>query len=282
MKIITFDIEDWFHILDNPETDHINAWSQFESRIDSGVDRILETLSKHNLRATFFILGWIAEKHPQIVQKIDAAGHHIGSHSFAHQLAYTQTKQTFTDDLLKSKHLLEALIGKPVNTYRAPGFSITEENLWAFEHLVESGFEIDSSIFPAGRAHGGLPGFGRSQPAIAIINAKPLKLFPINSRELMGKSFIYSGGGYFRLFPEFLLRKWFKDDQYIMTYFHPRDFDAAQPILPGLSKLRKFKSYVGISTSLSKLDTILGENQFVALDEAAQQIDWNTAHQFDL
>jgi polysaccharide deacetylase family protein (PEP-CTERM system associated) len=278
MKILTFDIEDWFHVLDNPNTETITQWNQFESRLAVGVDRILNSLDERNLKASFFILGWVAEKYPEVVKKIDALGHHIGTHSYAHQLAYTQTKKEFKDDLVKSLVLLEDILGRKVNAYRAPGFSIVEDNLWAFEALVENGIEIDSSIFPAGRAHGGLPNFSDNTPCLARVLDSELKLFPINSKNVFGNNFIYSGGGYFRLFPSFLLRKWFKEDDYIMTYFHPRDFDPEQPLLEGLGCYRRFKSYVGLNRSLKKLELILDENSFIALDQAEKLVNWNNVN----
>lgn len=275
MKILTFDIEDWFHLLDNPKTSTVQSWQAFDSRIDSGVERILGSLRKNNQKATFFILGWIAEKYPHIVKKIDAEGHHIGSHSFAHQLAYNQSPKQFEHDLLKSKDVIENVLGKSINSYRAPGFSITENNLWAFEVLLKSGFELDSSVFPSGRAHGGFTGFGSDQPMLLNVRGKYLKLFPINSKKILGNSFIYSGGGYFRLFPPSLLKYWFKRDEYVMTYFHPRDFDAEQPLVPGLSRLREFKSYVGLGTALPKLESIIESNKFVNLVEADKMINWD-------
>ena len=280
MKILTFDIEDWFHILDNPNTKDIAQWNAFESRLQLGVDRILNILNDRNLKGTFFILGWVGEKFPSVVKKIDSLGHHIGTHSYAHQLAYTQSRQEFNLDLVKSLDILESIVGNKINAYRAPGFSIVEDNLWAFESLVENGIEIDSSIFPAGRAHGGLPNFSESKPCLTKILNKELKLFPINSKEVMGRNFIYSGGGYFRLFPSFLLRNWFKNSDYVMTYFHPRDFDPEQPVLEGLSSFRRFKSYVGLGTSLKKLELILDENKFISLDDADTLVDWENANKF--
>lgn len=281
MKVLTFDIEDWFHLLDNSQTASENSWVQFESRIDSGVERILDSLNNRNQTATFFVLGWVAEKYPHIVKKIDDAGHHIGSHSFAHQLAFTQTKAEFEDDLVKSKDIIENILGKSINAYRAPGFSITKNNLWAFESLIEAGFELDSSVFPAGRAHGGFTGFGSDKPMLLNVLGKSLKLFPINSKKIFGKSFIYSGGGYFRLFPLPLLNYWFSNDKYVMTYFHPRDFDPSQPMVPGLNMVRKFKSYVGLSSALSKLDYILAKNQFVSIEQASRMINWNKVKKID-
>ena len=277
MKILTFDVEDWFHILDNEDTQSHDLWDKFPSRAEEGLERIFELLSNQNQKATFFILGWMAEKYPGLINKIDRCGHHIASHSYAHQLVYQQSQSAFKADLYRSKAVLEDLTGKAVTAYRAPGFSITDDTRWAFERLVELGFEIDCSIFPANRAHGGIPDFKLHAPCISNEFKSPLKFFPLNSRVVSGIKVVYSGGGYFRIFPEWLLRKWFSEDEYVMTYFHPRDFDPDQPIVPGLGLIRRFKSYVGLDKALRKLEIVLAENEFLSLDEADARIDWSTA-----
>ncbi|MEL4415890.1 polysaccharide deacetylase family protein [Shewanella algae] len=275
MKILTFDIEDWFHILDNTSTKSVDGWNDFESRIDEGVDRILEMLDVKKLKASFFCLGWIAERYPQVVRKIFDCGHEIGSHSFSHQLVYEQSQEQFKEDLRKSVDILESIIGRKVISYRAPGFSITEKSMWAFEILMDCGIKIDSSVFPAKRAHGGLDSFGFSKPFIINCGGLEIKEFPINTRTLFGKDYIYSGGGYFRILPKFYLKSAFANDDYIMTYFHPRDFDKQQPMVPNLSMARKFKSYVGINGAFDKLCTILDENDFVSLGNAVDHISWS-------
>ncbi|MCK8104700.1 polysaccharide deacetylase family protein [Pseudoalteromonas sp. 2CM36K] len=282
MKILTFDIEDWFHILDNDSTKNVDVWNNFESRIDEGVERILEMLDSRGLKATFFCLGWVAEKHPDIISKIFDCGHEIGSHSFSHQLAFDQTRQEFRDDLIKSIDILESITGNKITTYRAPGFSITEKNLWAFETLINCGIEVDSSVFPAKRAHGGLNSFGCAKPFIISSAGAEIKEFPINTRSFLGKDFIYSGGGYFRLLPKVYLERAFANDDYIMTYFHPRDFDATQPMISDLTMARKFKSYVGITGAYKKLGGILDTNEFVSLGTAVKQVNWSDVQKFDV
>ena len=282
MKILTFDIEDWFHILDNEETSSSSSWDKFPSRIDESVNTILDFLDSYDQKATFFILGWVAENHPNIVLEIHNRGHHIGCHSFAHQLVYEQSQIEFKEDLKKAKNIIESIIGIEVDSYRAPGFSINSKSLWAFQIISDLGFKIDSSIFPASRAHGGLKKFPYAEPIIGSIGNEDIKLFPLNSKNYFGKSFVYSGGGYFRLLPLFLLKKWFESDDYIMTYFHPRDFDSNQPIVPGLNPYRYFKSYVGLSGALDKLNLILKENDFITLNEANSQIDWSSAKKINL
>ena len=274
MKFITFDIEDWFHILDHPETANPSSWDKFESRIDHGVGLILDLMDKHDLKGTFFCLGWIAEKHPHIIKRIDAAGHHIGTHGSYHQLVYEQTENEFRKDLSDSIKILSDLTGKKIDAYRAPGFSIKESNLWAFDVMAEEGIKYDSSVFPANRAHGGLPQFTTDQPC-KVITKKGYEIIelPMNTASLLGRKFVFSGGGYFRLLPEWYLKKLFKSQDYVMTYFHPRDVDAGQPLIPGLSIFRRFKSYYGIKVSKRKLENIVNCCSFNTIKDLEGQLE---------
>ena len=276
MKILTFDIEEWFHILDNDSTKTEKNWVNYESRIHQNMERIFDVLETTNTKASFFVLGWIAEKYPEIVRAISDKGYEIGSHTTMHQLVYQQDKNQFQSDVERSIKSLEDISGEKVKMFRAPGFSITEKNKWAFEVLFELGIEIDSSVFPAKRAHGGLPNYGTAKPSILQYNGVQLKEFPINTQTILGKTIIYSGGGYFRVIPYFLLKKWTIEDDYIMSYFHPRDFDPSQPMIQSLSLLRKFKSYSGLKNAESKLEKWLTDFDFLDIKSADNQIDWGT------
>ena len=275
MKILSFDIEDWFHILDNDSTKNEKDWINYESRIHRNMDRIYEILESSSCKASFFVLGWIAEKYPEIIKEISDRGFEIGSHTHLHQLAYEQNRKTFFHDVEKSIKTLEDCTGKKISSFRAPGFSITENNKWAFEVLHELGITKDSSVFPAGRAHGGLPSYNVSTPSIIEYNGIKLKEFPINTHTILGKPFIFSGGGYFRLLPYELIKLFTKKSDYVMSYFHPRDFDSDQPIVPGLSLPRRFKSYVGIKNCKSKLEQWLSDFDFIDLNQADQSINWD-------
>ncbi|MDC1109331.1 polysaccharide deacetylase family protein [Flavobacteriaceae bacterium] len=275
MRILTFDIEDWFHILDNKETKSISEWIKFDSRIGIGMDMIYDILEKTDKSATFFVVGWMAEKYPDIIKDISNRGFEIGSHTHLHQLAYEQDRQTFYNDVEKSIKTIEDCTGKKVISFRAPGFSITENNKWAFEVLHELGITKDSSVFPAGRAHGGLPTFNHNKPSILEYNGVNIKEFPINTHSFLSKPIIFSGGGYFRLLPYRLIKNWTKKTDYVMTYFHPRDFDFRQPIVPGLSMQRRFKSYVGIKNCKSKLERWLNDFDFIDLNTADKKINWD-------
>lgn len=277
MKILTFDIEEWFHILDNDSTKTVEEWSNYETRIHSNVDKIFNLLAKSNLKATFFVVGWIAEKYPEVLNKIDKLGYEIGSHTNMHQLMYEQKRNEVQQDLKRSIDIIQSITGKKVTAFRAPGFSITEKNKWAFEVLAENGITHDSSVFPAGRAHGGFPSFSKAEPSIIKINGYELKEFPINTVPILGKKWIYSGGGYFRVTPYPFIKKWSNSSDYIMTYFHPRDFDKDQPMIEGLSRIRRFKSYYGLGNCMNKLERWTSEFSFVDLRNANQMIDWSKA-----
>ena len=282
MKILTFDIEDWFHILDNNSTKTEKDWNNFESRIHFNMDKIFQILDQNNTKASFFVLGWIAEKYPEIVKEIKERGYEIGSHTHSHQLAYNQNRNEFYQDVHRSIKTLQDITGDHVKMFRAPGFSINESNKWAFEVLYELGIRIDSSVFPAGRAHGGMPNYSSSKPSLLSYNNIIIKEFPINTYKMFSKSLIYSGGGYFRLFPYYLIKKFSNNSEYIMSYFHPRDFDYNQPIIKDLSIFRKFKSYVGLKNSTKKLNNWLFDFDFSDISQADNEICWDNVKKINL
>ena len=277
MTILSFDIEEWFHLLDHPSTRTEADWAKFPARIHENVDRILDMLARQNQSATFFCLGWVARKYPEIIRQIAHAGYEIATHSDAHQLAYQQTRPQFKEDLIRSIQSLENITGKKIRAYRAPGFSLMEANKWVFEELIAQGIEIDCSIFPAARAHGGFANFGEQEPCWVEVNGLRIKEFPINVANIAGMPIVFSGGGYFRLFPDVVLKALWDRQSYVMTYFHPRDFDGGQPMIQDLSIVRKFKSYYGLSKAMSKLERLMAGRQFMDLSSAEKQVDWDQA-----
>ena len=280
MNILTFDIEDWYNC--DFITPDLN-WDKYEVRIYKGVAQILEELDIRRIKATFFCLGWIAEKHPDIIRWIHSHGHHIGCHSYQHELSFRFNWEEFRQDTEKAKKLIEDLIGESINAFRAPGFSITERNIWSLEVLTELGFEYDCSIFPAIHDYGGFISYGKSEPAILkLSNGSQIKEFPINIKQTWGKKIVFSGGGYFRLYPYYLIKNWALDTPYLMTYFHTRDFDPDQPRIDSLPTIRKFKSYVGLSTAFTKFQNLLSDFEFVSVKEANELVDWKSARVIDL
>lgn len=274
MKILTFDVEEWFHLLDHNCTRSPDGWAGFEIRIHKNMERILEVLERRNLKATFFCLGWIAERYPEVIRQIAELGHEIGSHTQFHQLAYEQSPQEFAEDVGRSVKVLQDVTGGPIRCFRAPGFSIGEKNKWAFEILANLGIEIDSSIFPARRAHGGFQTFPAPVPSLVRFQGCEIKEFPISFVKMAGRPLVFSGGGYFRLAPYWVISALTRRSKYVMSYFHPRDFDPVQPMVPGLSASRRFKAYIGLNQAAGKLERWLGDFEFTDLATADASIDW--------
>ena len=275
MNILTFDVEEWFHLLDFDATRGVEQWDQYEVRIYENVERILSLLEETNTKATFFVIGWVAKTYPDIVQRI-AEKYEIGSHTMTHQLVWQQSPQEFRKDVEASVKLLEDITGQKVTSFRAPGFSIRESEKYAFETLHELGITTDCSVFPAQHAHGGMPSYTEQVPSLMKYNGIQIEEFPITYKEIAGKHLIYSGGGYFRLFPYSLIKKWSKEqDKYLMSYIHPRDLDGGQPVLEGLPLSRRFKSYVGVKKAENKLRQYLTDFDFIDLRTARKQIDWS-------
>lgn len=282
MNILTFDVEEWFHLLDFDATRTEDEWGKYEVRIYENVDRILDILERTNTKATFFIIGWIAKTYPDVVRKISDK-FQIGCHTMNHQLVWQQSREDFRKDVETGIKMLEDITGKKVECFRAPGFSIRESEAWAFEDLAELGIKYDSSVFPAHHAHGGMPSFPKAAPTIIRYQGVEMKEFPICFKTIGGKHLVFSGGGYFRLFPYPLIKKWSKEsDEYLLGYIHPRDLDDGQPMLEGLPLTRKFKSYVGTKGAAKKLSRWLNDFNFVDIRTADSCLDWNNAQEIYL
>ncbi|MBP5561078.1 MAG: polysaccharide deacetylase family protein [Muribaculaceae bacterium] len=282
MNILSFDIEEWFHLLDCDDTRTEAQWRNYEVRIHENVDRILSILDETNTRATFFIIGWIAKTYPEVVRRI-AERYQIGCHTLNHQLVWQQTPEEFRADAEGGIKLLEDITGQKVEAFRAPGFSIRESEAWAFETLHELGIKWDSSIFPAAHAHGGMLSYSNAVPSIVSHNGVEMKEFPICFKEIMGKHVVFSGGGYFRLFPYFLIKRWSRQQgDYLLSYIHPRDLDPGQPMIKSLPLTRKFKSYVGLKGAEAKLRRWLKDFEFIDMATADEQVDWSKAPRVEI
>lgn len=195
-----------------------------------------------------------------------------------HQLVWQQKPEEFKQDVHASIKLLQDITGKPVKYFRAPRYSIRKSEAYAFDTLAELGIEVDCSVFPAKHAHGGMPQFSKAAPSIIEHNGTKIKELPITLGRFMGKNIIYSGGGYFRLFPYSLIKRLTKQNAaYNMAYIHPRDLDGGQPILEGLPFVRRFKSYIGTKGAEAKLRKYLTDFKFTDIATANEQIDWENA-----
>lgn len=278
MNILTFDIEDWYNHDDYTQD---FDWNKFEYRLDLGVEKILTALDAAGIKSTFLCLGWVAENHPSIIKQIVNAGHHIGCHSYQHQLATRFNKVSFREDLYKAKSLLQDVSGQEVNAFRVPSFSITSDNLWAFDIIAELDFKYDCSVFPSQHEFGGLPTFP-SVPFVIKTSNGDIKEFPICLGKFLGRKIVYSGGGYFRILPYSLLLKIAKQSTYIMSYFHPSDFDSEQPQMPHLSLMRQFKNRVGLKGAYDKFIHFINDIEFVNVEEADLLTDWNLAERINI
>lgn len=264
MNVLTFDIEDWFHLLDVPSLENFEEWDDFEKRIHIGLSEILRLLRKYDVKAIFFIIGWVADKYPDIVKLINDEGHIIGSHSYYHRLVYKLTPQEFEQDLCDSLKSIEKITGAPVKAYRAPGFSIGPTENWAFDILAKHGIELDASVFSPLRAHGG---YGSSfnqefeiSTAHGIIKELPMSYFDLHFIKL-----VTHGGGYLRFYPKTILKLLWRKS-YNMVYLHPRDFDIDQPRIEGLSFLKRIKAYLGLRSTSSKLEMLLKRYEFNSVE----------------
>jgi polysaccharide deacetylase family protein (PEP-CTERM system associated) len=273
IDIFSIDVEDWFHILELESTPDLNEWAGLESRIEYNFLKMLDILEEKNVRATCFFLGWIAEKFPHLVKEASKRKHEIASHGYAHQIIHTQTESQFLDDISKAKSILEDICGIEVVGYRAPGFSITPETAWAFTQLAKAGYKYDSSLFPAKRGHG------------YFLNAKlcPFKIvdldlyeFPITVASVLSKGICFFGGGYLRLFPYLLIKKMAqkiaRENRPVIYYIHPREIDINQPRID-MNIRRRFKSYVNLKTTESKLRKIITNNDFSTFAEFIKKYD---------
>jgi polysaccharide deacetylase family protein (PEP-CTERM system associated) len=278
MKILnafTVDVEDYFQVSAFEKHVRRDDWDRWECRVEANTRRVLELLDRHHVKATFFVLGWIAERYPHLVREIDSCGHEIASHGFWHRLIYDVTPEEFRTNLRRSRDVLETITGKRVKSHRAASFSITRRSLWALDILAEEGFEVDSSIFPIRHDRYGIPG---STPHLHRLQtaAGPLWEFPPSVVQFARMNVPVSGGGYFRLFPLqwtiYCLRRINRRQrQPFMFYVHPWELDALQPRIHAASGLSRFRHYVNLSNNEQKLDGLLRIFSFGRICDVVEQ-----------
>lgn len=285
MNILTFDIEEWCI----EQMYHGGREFRYKT-FDRILNEILDFLEERNVKATFFCLGKLTEDFPHVIKSIHKRGHEIGCHSHTHQWLNKLSYQEVLDDTRKAVDGLEQCIGEKVLSYRAPAFSIGESNKWAFEVLASCGIENDASVFPASRDFGGFPSFGESVPSRIIYNDIELKEFPIQTMQIMGKQFVYSGGGYFRLFPLSIIVNQMKKNDYSMTYFHIGDLIQEKKEFMSKMKYEEYfkengslinrtkryiKSNIGTGNAFGKLTKLIDTIEFHSLTNANQFINWD-------
>lgn len=247
-------------------------WPELTSIVCQYTHWILDVLAGANTHATFFMLGWVAERHPHLAPLIAEAGHEVACHSYLHRRVNKLSPEEFRSDTSRTKELLEDQIGKPILGYRAPSFSITPGYEWAFDVLLDLGFAYDASLFPAQRAHGGYPCPQHVHNFSNIPSGRSIRELPMSVYQLGPAKLPFSGGGYLRLLPQWTIRMAFDSFERrrvpVVTYLHPRDFAVDCPQVP-MSPLRKFKSYIGLKTTQSKLNMLLKNYRFGTCAAAA-------------
>lgn len=274
MAALSVDVEDWFHILDSPAVPGIEQWDNLESRVSIGMYRLLETFERHRVKATMFWLGWVAQRHKGLVRQCVELGHEIASHGYAHLLPYQVGIETFRNDAVKSKAILEDIVGCPVRGFRAAGFGATSQVCWVFDVLRGAGYEYDSSVFPAPRGHGGNTK-SALKPYLIRTEAGDLLEFPMSVINLPGRRVPLFGGGYLRLAPKWLVQAGIwrlkKQERMLLVYVHPREADADHPRLP-LSFLRRFKCYVNLAGMMGKIEWLCRDYRWSTMGQLAHRL----------
>lgn len=268
VNAMTVDVEDYFQV--SAFEPHIRRadWDRWECRAPARVDRILEMMSTNRVKATFFILGWLAQRHPGMVRRIAEQGHEVASHGDEHRRAHELSPQAFTQDVVRAKGLLEDITGLAVRGYRAPSFSIGAGNLWCFERLEAAGYRYSSSVYPIAHDHYGMPQAPRfAHPVSAGLLEVPPTTLRLGSRNLP-----CSGGGYFRLLPYAVSRRmiqWVncREGQAAVFYFHPWELDPGQPRVAGLDLRTRFRHYVNLARQEAKLERLFRDFRWGRMDE---------------
>ena len=266
---MTIDVEDYFQVSAFAPTIARDSWPTMECRIEANIDRILGILADAKVTATFFTLGWIAERYPAMVRRIVAGGHELASHGYGHLRASDQDLAEFTDDITRAKALLEDIGGQTVTGYRAPSFSIGTRNLWALDALLAAGYRYSSSIYPIKHDHYGMP----DAPRFAFYpNGKDgLLEVPITTVRLMDRNLPAGGGGYFRLLPyaasRWLMERVNRDDQQsAIFYFHPWEIDPGQPRQTGISMKTRFRHYVNLNRMENRIKALTRDFEWDRMD----------------
>lgn len=267
VNAMSIDVEDYFQVAAFAPYIERGRWDGMECRVERNVALILDLLDRHSAKATFFTLGWIAERYPALVKEIVARGHELASHGYGHLRASDQTPESFREDLAAAKAILEDLGGVEVVGYRAPSFSIGDGNLWAHEVIAETGHKYSSSVYPIAHDHYGMPG----APRFAWRTGSGLVEIPPSSLRMLGRNLPASGGGYFRLLP-YPVSRWGirrinrHDGQSCIFYFHPWEVDPQQPRIAQAGARSKFRHYLNLDRMAARLDRLLADFRWDRVD----------------
>jgi polysaccharide deacetylase family protein (PEP-CTERM system associated) len=268
---LTFDVEEYFHAEAFARVLRPEEWPTLESRVTRSTERLLDILDRDRVRATFFVLGWVAERHPALVREIASLGHEVACHGYGHRMIQHLTRPEFERDVTKAKRAIEDAVGKPVLGYRAPTFSIMRETLWSLDVLAEVGFRYDSSIFPVVHDRYGIPDAPRFPHRLKGPGGGEIAEFPLSTVQILGRRLPVAGGGYFRLFPYAVTRRAIarintREGQPAMVYLHPWEIDPEQPRLP-VGPLTRFRHLVNVGKTEARLTRLLDDFAFAPAAE---------------
>ena len=274
LNALTIDVEDYYHVSAFEAVVPFADWERYESRVEKNTHRILDLLDAYTTKATFFVLGWVAERHPGLIRTLVARGHEVASHGYAHRRVYTQTPEQFRTETQRSKCLLEDTLGQPIRGYRAASYSITAQSLWALDVLKEEGFVYDSSIFPIRHDLYGIPSHPRFCSLLPGPSSASLVEFPLSTLRFGGTNFPIAGGGYLRLFP-YAYTRWGirylnrREGQPAAVYLHPWELDPEQPRLPA-GRLSRFRHYTNLHRMEERFVRLLQDFSFGPMSEVLQ------------
>jgi polysaccharide deacetylase family protein (PEP-CTERM system associated) len=280
VNAMTVDVEDYFHVSAFDNVVPRSQWEQLESRVVGNTDRLLEVFDTHGVKATFFVLGWVAERFPTLVSRIADLGHEVASHGYGHGLIYRQTREVFRDDVRRAKELLEASCGQRVQGYRAPSYSITAQSMWALDVLLAEGYAYDASIFPIRHDRYGIPDSPRHPHLVKRASGMLLEA-PGSTVRVGGFNFPVAGGGYFRILP-YEWTRWGiarinrKEKRPAIFYLHPWEIDAEQPRFEA-GWLSRFRHYRNLEETETRLHRLLKEFRFAPLRSILAGLSAETA-----
>ena len=267
---LTIDVEDYFHVAALKSQIPVDSWDSRECRVERNVDVLLQMFDDQSVTATFFTLGWVAERYPQVVERIAKQGHEVASHGYSHQLIYHQEQDVFREETFKSKAILKDITQAPIRGYRAASYSITERSIWAVDTLIEAGFEYDSSIFPVRHDLYGIPNFPKQPHVYKGSDKGDIVEFPISSVNMFGYQLPIAGGGYFRLFPywftKYGLSKINKEGDAFMFYLHPWEVDPDQPRVENVGWKSTFRHYNNLAKCQGRLAQLMKDFEFTSME----------------
>jgi polysaccharide deacetylase family protein (PEP-CTERM system associated) len=273
---MTIDVEDYFHVAAFAKVVDPSVWESMESRVEANTRRALSLFRQRDVKATFFVLGWVAERYPQLIRDIASEGHEVASHGYSHQLIYRQSPEVFREETRKSKRILEDIIQQPVTGYRAASYSITPKSRWALDILQEEGFQYDSSLFPVRHDRYGMPGANPDPHVLTTPSGAKLVEFTLSTLDIGGYKLPMAGGGYFRLYPYWLtnlcLKYLQRQRKPFIFYLHPWELDPSQPRFEQASWLSRFRHYNNLDECESRFDRLLQSFRFTTVSNVLSDL----------